>query len=256
MIAGDCYFGRIEGNEIVVPDVRTSRRHAVVQRQGNHFVVVDLGSTNGTSLNDRRIFKPSLLRDRDVIGVGGLRYVFRHPAGATDPDTHPPMATSAAVGITSCWVMLASVPEAAGTGAHAWIEAQGGKARECGGKARQIRKGTLLIHWRTEQTPAAAVRAHVLGIPGPTRPQGAHVAVHHGAVRVGPGSGLLEETLLGAAVSLVYNLEATARKLGVPVLLSEPAMRTLGLVSAAERLGARKVEGVSGAQELFSLGKP
>ena len=97
-VSGDCYFGRIAGNEIVVPDTKTSRRHAVVQRQGSHFVLLDLGSTNGTRLNDRRVFKPAQLKDGDVIGVGGLRYVFRIPAGAAEFLTSQPLPTTAAVG--------------------------------------------------------------------------------------------------------------------------------------------------------------
>ncbi len=254
-VSGACYFGRIAGNEVVVPDARTSRRHAVVQRQGSRFVIVDLGSTNGTILNGRRIFKPTLLADGDVIGIGGLRYVFHHP-GSAGPATQAPVPTSAAVGITSCWIMLASGPEAGGPEALAWAEGLARAAREAGAKARRIRSPAVLIHWRQELAPVEAVRSFVQAVALRPLPAGAHVALHHGAARVGPGAGPSEETLLGSAVSFAHALEAAARARGVPVLASGAAVRTLGLGPSAAPLGELPVAGLPGTHELFSLGAP
>ncbi|HEX5948260.1 MAG TPA: DUF3662 and FHA domain-containing protein, partial [Actinomycetota bacterium] len=45
-------IGRLAGSEIEIDDPGASRRHAEVRRQGGEFVVVDLGSTNGTLVND------------------------------------------------------------------------------------------------------------------------------------------------------------------------------------------------------------
>jgi adenylate cyclase len=253
-ISGDCYFGRIAGNEIVVPDSRTSRRHAVVQRQGSRFVLVDLGSTNGTRLNDRRIFKPAPLQDGDVIGVGGLRYVFHAPAGAADHATSQPLPTTAAVGITDCWVLVAAVAQPADAPALAWAEDLGREAREGGAKLRRLRGAAILAHWRLASIPASIVREFIEGIAGRRVPAGAHVSLHHGQVRVGPGAGPSEETLLGPDVTFAHNLEATARELRVPILLSEAAVRTLGL-TAAMPLGPTAVRGTPGVHALFSLGK-
>src|SRR5918992_1205412 len=46
-------LGRLQGSEIEIQDPGASRRHAEIRRQGQEFVVVDLGSTNGTLVNDR-----------------------------------------------------------------------------------------------------------------------------------------------------------------------------------------------------------
>ena len=50
-----------------------SRRHAEIQRRDGQFVLVDLGSFNGTLLNDQRITTPTPLYDGDRIqlGMGG-----------------------------------------------------------------------------------------------------------------------------------------------------------------------------------------
>jgi ABC-type multidrug transport system ATPase subunit len=62
-----------------------SRRHAEIQRQDGQYMLVDLGSFNGTLLNDQRITSPTPLYDNDRIqlGLGGpiLRFIDpAHPA--------------------------------------------------------------------------------------------------------------------------------------------------------------------------------
>ena len=69
LLTGDCRIGRIEGNEIINPDTRISRRHSVVQHQGDRFVLVDLGSTNGTLVNGEPVIEKQL-SDGDMIAIG------------------------------------------------------------------------------------------------------------------------------------------------------------------------------------------
>ena len=51
-------------------DLDVSAQHAALIRQGNTFVVRDLGSTNGTFVNSRRISGDVSLEDGDVIRLG------------------------------------------------------------------------------------------------------------------------------------------------------------------------------------------
>ena len=62
-------IGRMPECEITLADQNVSRRHAEVRRQGGEFVVVDLGSTNGTRVNGSGI-KERRLVDGDEITVG------------------------------------------------------------------------------------------------------------------------------------------------------------------------------------------
>ena len=48
-------IGRASDNDIVLADVRVSRHHARLTREGNHFRLTDLKSSNGTWINGRRI---------------------------------------------------------------------------------------------------------------------------------------------------------------------------------------------------------
>ena len=79
-------FGRLSEGQPVIPDVDlsaynayengVSRLHAVVKRDaGNHALVMDLGSSNGTYVNGRRI-NPHVeepLNHGDIIALGKLK---------------------------------------------------------------------------------------------------------------------------------------------------------------------------------------
>jgi hypothetical protein len=58
-------------------DPTVSRLHAVLDRYPSGWSVRDIGSRNGTYVNGRRIWQERPLRDRDEIGVGAARLVYR-----------------------------------------------------------------------------------------------------------------------------------------------------------------------------------
>ena len=69
-------IGRISGSEIEIQDPGASRRHAEIRRDGQDYLVVDLGSTNGTLLNDSPVSE-STLEDGDRITIGRTVLEFR-----------------------------------------------------------------------------------------------------------------------------------------------------------------------------------
>lgn len=113
-VPGNLSFGRIAGNEVVLPDERVSRRHAIIHSQGEaEFWLVDLGSRNGTYVNDRRVNLPVRLRDRDQIRISSFSFAFRQPGTETSPGpgTAPPsgLATLIDVRAAPCWLLVADV---------------------------------------------------------------------------------------------------------------------------------------------------
>jgi len=72
-------IGRAVENEIVVSSQRISREHACIRREGWRVILEDVGSTNGTFLNEQRILEPVQLRDGDRIKVGDVLFVFHDP---------------------------------------------------------------------------------------------------------------------------------------------------------------------------------
>lgn len=63
------YIGRSSEVDVPLSDMKVSRKHCKVERKGNRYRVVDLGSRNGTFLNGKRI-RMALLSDGDQIRVG------------------------------------------------------------------------------------------------------------------------------------------------------------------------------------------
>ena len=47
-------IGRLPDNNVVIDNPAVSGRHARVYREGNHYVLEDLKSTNGTFVNGQR----------------------------------------------------------------------------------------------------------------------------------------------------------------------------------------------------------
>ena len=69
-------IGRLSDCVIIVSDGNTSRHHAQITRSGSGFVIADLGSTNGTSVNGERLVADHRLADGDIITVGSVSVRF------------------------------------------------------------------------------------------------------------------------------------------------------------------------------------
>jgi pSer/pThr/pTyr-binding forkhead associated (FHA) protein len=73
--------GRHPDSDIFLDDVTVSRRHAEFRREGGEFVVIDVGSLNGTYVN-REPVDQAVLANSDEVQIGKFRLVFlTGPAG-------------------------------------------------------------------------------------------------------------------------------------------------------------------------------
>jgi pSer/pThr/pTyr-binding forkhead associated (FHA) protein len=73
-------IGRESGNatwKVRIKDNTVSRPHARIERNKGVYTLIDLGSANGTTLNDNFVIAPVPLKDGDTIGIGSTRLVFR-----------------------------------------------------------------------------------------------------------------------------------------------------------------------------------
>src|ERR1700694_3583835 len=84
-IQGNLSIGRSPKNLLVLDSQKISRRHAIVNVQNvGEFWLIDLGSSNGTFLNKRRVHQPVRLCDMDQITVGDVAFTFRQPEEITN----------------------------------------------------------------------------------------------------------------------------------------------------------------------------
>lgn len=69
-------LGRLPDCDITLNDTNVSRRHAEIRAVGDAFVLVDLGSTNGSKVNGVRVAERELL-DGDELSFGNIRLIFQ-----------------------------------------------------------------------------------------------------------------------------------------------------------------------------------
>lgn len=102
LLKNEISMGRDINNEIVINDAEISRKHCRMKLQGNGYVIEDLGSTNGTWVDEQRISGQYQLSHGNTIRLGDnitLTYeVVGHDADATiasasaAPSAAPPTA--------------------------------------------------------------------------------------------------------------------------------------------------------------------
>jgi pSer/pThr/pTyr-binding forkhead associated (FHA) protein len=68
------YVGRAPDNGIVVKDPATSRRHARFELRGQDYLVVDLGSANGTLVDGKRVVE-QVLAAGAIVTMGQNEFV-------------------------------------------------------------------------------------------------------------------------------------------------------------------------------------
>ncbi|MEL6179337.1 MAG: GGDEF domain-containing protein [Myxococcota bacterium] len=73
-------IGRDESNNICLEESSVSRVHARLMHDGRHVHVLDLGSTNGTFVNDCHV-EHGILKDSDMLNIGRIIFKFLMGAG-------------------------------------------------------------------------------------------------------------------------------------------------------------------------------
>lgn len=81
--AAGLVVGRSSEVDVSIDDVKLSRRHVRLTQQEGRYYVEDLGSRNGTFLNNRRLSSKVVLRHNDLLCVGSQVFRF-HQEKSTD----------------------------------------------------------------------------------------------------------------------------------------------------------------------------
>lgn len=84
LVGGRLVLGRSPDCDVCLESMGISRRHAELREDAGTVLLHDLGSANGTFLNDQRIGQATPLRDGDLIRLGQLllRFYERHSVDA------------------------------------------------------------------------------------------------------------------------------------------------------------------------------
>ncbi len=73
--------GRLSDNAIQIEDASVSSHHAELSLDGKHYRLKDLGSTNGTRVNDESVTE-TLLKNSDIVRFGQVEGIYLTDAPA------------------------------------------------------------------------------------------------------------------------------------------------------------------------------
>lgn len=90
----DFSIGRKSDNQIIIDDPHVSRYHAKIRMIDGKYILFDLESTVGTSVNGKRI-QTTILKPGDVISIGGVPIIFGVNLSDLPPDASQPTDTNA-----------------------------------------------------------------------------------------------------------------------------------------------------------------
>ena len=281
-------IGRSDEANIRLADAGVSRQHATIRREGSHFWLVDLGSANGSYVNDMALTTARVLKDGDRLQFGTSIFLFDqhenvHPSDTTTAlgmktqvlkQTPIPVKTSPVtmlVGDLRGFTQLSSqiTAERVAQLLQEWYSDCNVIMKQQGGMIDQFIGDCVFAYWPGIDMPtrsralvaAKSLRGDVL-TPSPIRQMlketknielDCRVGLHLGSVALGAmGKGI--NTALGDAVNIAFRIESLTRPLNVGILASRAFVD--GWASTNEvfhPLGSHEVRGHPEKIEVYSV---
>jgi adenylate cyclase len=100
-------LGRASQSTIVIDDELVSRVHAMIQRtEAGEYFLIDMGSRNGSFVNDRRVSTPVALKDGDRLAIGKARIIFHNPDEISGSAFRTNLAMATVCSFTYCMVSV------------------------------------------------------------------------------------------------------------------------------------------------------
>lgn len=264
----NCSIGRATGNDIVIDSAKASRRHAVIHLQNiGEFWLVDLGSTNGTFLNARRIPQPLRLCNGDQILIGETALKFCQPHGIS-PDYQTTVAEQTIRGMEhlGCWLLLADVEDFTPLSSQltieelaavlgSWMSACKQIVEERGGSINKYLGDGILAYWRDDNASVSHVAETIHAFKELQRLENPkfRIVVHFGRVAIGGLVSMGEESLMGKEVNLVFRLEKLSGSLKERATISADAKARLQETISTRSLGTHRLKGFDSTYEIFAV---
>jgi adenylate cyclase len=282
-IPGDAALciGRAGSAGVLLDGDGVSRRHALLQRgDSDQFYITDLGSRNGTQVNQKQISAPVVLRPGDRIAIGNFMLTFRHPA--SNPVAAPltiSSATNVSFAAKLITVMVADIrdftplaqriaPGSLSLITGTLFREAGQALQEHGAWAQKYIGDAVMAVWLHEsEKPGAAadlrpvfnalskllaISARLQGTLGLDAPIQLGVGINTGWASVGNVGSIAsaDYTAVGDVVNKAFRLESATRQLACDIAVGQETYDLLaGSVEAGRIFQARSVK-LKGYEEL------
>ncbi|MBE7498153.1 MAG: adenylate/guanylate cyclase domain-containing protein [Verrucomicrobiaceae bacterium] len=278
-------IGRSPDASIRLLDGGVSRQHATIRRDGSLFWISDLGSANGTFVNDVAVTTARALRHGDRVQFGTGSFVFDNDeeSGATGTHASSTQALhtiALPVKTVKATLLVGDLRNFTAISAQLSAEEVAAMLREWYAQCEQVLKSRgavidkfigdgVFAYWHgtdAETRAKATEAARILSGPeaGETPKRKwlkdhmnlevhCHIGLNIGDVALGAmGRGMT--TAVGEAVNVTFRIESLTRKLQVPVLAGAPFLDGWqeGL-SLYQNAGIHPVKGQPDPVEVYSL---
>lgn len=277
-------IGRSQDATIRVQDAGISRQHATLRREGRYYWITDLGSANGTYVNDVPVTAARALRAGDRVQFGTCAFLFDQDDTDSSRTTTglqtqvisstPPLKTIEAtllVGDLRDFTRISSqlTAEEVGNMLREWYADCENILKPRGATIDKFIGDGVFAYWPKGDAKSRAMAAESAQLL--SRPEASHsatrrwvsnnlgieiqcnVGLHVGEVALGAmGRGM--NTAVGEAVNVTFRIESLTRKLGTPVLASKDFVDHAGPVAALfEDAGIHVLKGQPEPVEVYRL---
>ena len=269
-VASNCYLGRAGSNTVRLQSVSASRRHAHIHAQederGTEYWLADLGSTNGTLRNGKRITIPCRLRDGDRIQIHDDSFVFHVEADRAllTQDGDSP-ATVAVRAQTLCWLLMLDIKrysilsrqldtDTLSLKVGTWLRQCRDAVEGSGGVVDKFLGDALFAYWKQDAgAPERVLEAlRQLGRLQQARDPDFRIVLHLGMVTMAGGAGGADN-LSGSEVIGVFRMEKVCSGLELDSIVSEAARAALPAACATEPAGSHALQGLPGMHAMHRL---
>jgi adenylate cyclase len=279
-------IGRSSDASIRLVDGGVSRQHATIRRDGQLFWVSDLGSANGSFINDVAVSTPRALRHGDRVQFGTINFIFDSeeedgpPIESGDNNTQSLNTIALPMKTVRATLLVGDLSNFTALSAQLSAEEVAAMLREWYAQCEDILKSRdaiidkfigdgVFAYWpgddpstRKKATEAAKLLSGPEAHESPKRKWlrdnmnlevHCHIGLNIGDVALG-AMGRGNTTAVGEAVNVTFRIESLTRNLQVPVLAGAPFLKDWPEGHQLyQNVGIHPVKGQPDPVEVYSL---
>lgn len=279
-------IGRGAGNTVKLDDDMVSRNHALLRREEDEYVLSDLGSANGTFVNDRPISGPTTLRNDDELRFGDAVFVFCKADRRTGTDARaasPVQATRRFFAEVNIAVLVSDIRGYTTLSEHIaaddlsallsdWFRRAGGCIEQHSGIIEKFRGDSLMAYWMASESAGAIHVAQALDTAQELvrasrdfeerivqydieRSFQIGCGIHVGNAVLGNigADARRDFTTLGDCVNVTFRIESLCSSLDREILVSVEARQLAPDNLVFEDMGGHALKGKTEPLQLFAL---
>jgi adenylate cyclase len=268
ILESSCSIGRAALNTLIVDSAKVSRLHAIIHSErAGAFWLVDLGSSNGTFLNKRRIHEPTRLRNCDQITIGGNTFIFRQSHDPSDRprSTAPVLTLQEQIEEAPCWLLVADIKNFTPLSREllsdklailvsSWLATCKNIIETHRGTVNKYLGDGILAYWPDDEGTAKSIATVIAALKqAQTRGPEFRFIMHFGSIAIGGVASVREETLMGSEVNLAFRFEKLLASLGEPCGITDAAHAKLKELLTSRPLGDYDLKGFETKRGLFAV---